>query len=287
MRNDLDWRIGWIELQTAKIARRADRLTNLIGATNQNILINANQNPFASATTSGSLDGYIKGCISLGVSGATVSAIQGGVTIATTTSDGAGYYSFSSLPSGSTTVHVVPISRFATPTDQVVTVPVGSNVTAPTFYLTAATGYTCVTNCNEPAANTLTLTDSNGTHTGLLVYNATANAWLGCYVKVGVAGQINSGGSCAASAVSCPIAYSLSTSLVLEAYYPSCDLTNNAPTTGSCPRGAGFANEGSVLVSGATIVCPTAFSWSKSLVLPGNVGTWYGVLVNGTVTITE
>jgi hypothetical protein len=130
-----------------------------------------------------------------------------------------------------------------------------------------------------------------------MAYNATSGKFEGCYtlshtVSGGVV--VRAGLPCNPSPVHCQIQYYLDPTTNpagLAAFYPACDSTNYPPIgSASCPRGTGWSIESSATATSATETCPldSALLWQANLVLPSaSVTSYVGVLVNGTVTVSE
>jgi hypothetical protein len=142
--------------------------------------------------TTTSLTVTVNGC---SVTGASVVAKQGGVTVASGTTSGAGTVTLTGIPTGVSTVLEVSATGFNTSTQALGTLPLvpfsicsGSNFTV---NLTVATGYVCT--CIGPngaglvcvAPTTLTLSDSFFGTTTTVTYDPLSGTWKGTSAPVG------------------------------------------------------------------------------------------------------
>ncbi len=216
---------------------------------------------------------------------------SGGTLLATGTVNGSGVVALSW--SGATGTYWVTITgqsaRFAAFASSQSLTCGGSK----SLQLAVATGYTCVTGCLYPLANTLTLTDSvigtctltfgGGSWTGSIVYTYPGFTNFGCFC------------SCLASTVT--VNYNFGTALTLGWSFKC-----NPNAQRACPDdGAGTLRTVATTGVGtsASSTCPTSFNFSETLTL-GSCGAancslgntsealWslYGGVAGATATIT-
>lgn len=244
---------------------------------------------------SGAVVCTVRGCNSLNLAGATVTATRTGFITRTATTNSSGGASLS-LPQGAWTV-VVSRSRFNSAT-RTVTVASGCGVQFQTFTLSAATGYSCVTGCAVPLSNTLHATSPVGSVT----LTNTTGTWVG---SIGFGGR-----SCIVpSGPPTPCTGTAGTDTVSLTFVLSGGGTGaflSVGTQGSVSAGvrnpngdtwtaAGCTSPGISNGTGGFVSCPESYLFSGSIDGAawtdgnGNVGTSGNadIYFGGAVTITE
>jgi hypothetical protein len=213
--------------------------------------------------------GTLKGCNSLGISGATVTIkdhATGTVLGTATTTSGGGFSGTVTLTSNPQSVDITTAeSRFnASSTTQSWTGG-GSNAVG-TVTLTAATGYHCLAGCARPLPGTLTFTHS--------IYGAFTSTFSSTKWVVSTTVNYPGGGGTGCSAqANEPVTWTLTTAAVFTEQY------NCTGLPGGCPNPL-FGTQCSSTVSLTSSACPPSFSRVYSLTSLFNPG-------GGTMTITE
>lgn len=227
--------------------------------------------------SSPTITGTIKGCTSLGLSGATVAAhdsTAGGTLLGSTTTSGTGTFSLSGLTgaiSGDSIVLVISMSPRFSNTNAPLTYTAGTpsggqwscgkTTTMAAITLTPAPGYTCLpgsVSCALPLSNTLhvsitqfpgaqTLTYSGGEWTTNLINVA---GWAGC-----------TGYPCPATSVNIAVSFN-------PAAFADMQLSWHCNSLTTCPGPAD---------SGHTALCPSSDAGPSSFTCPPSFSASYSL----------
>jgi hypothetical protein len=165
------------------------------------------------APCEGSLLGTVYGCGGTlhPLAGVVLALGQGGTTLATTTSDGSGHFSFAAQPAGS--YQITPSrDRYSA---AALTVTLGCATTVRTILLRPAAGYVCCQGTCDPLPTTLHLTDTHGTIALAPVYTGSGAAgqavygFWGCYLTTRTGYTLDAYGHCVPAAVTGAVGYLL------------------------------------------------------------------------------